>query len=331
MQLTVFAVVCGVIFFTGIIYNNQKNKKKMVEKLNKEFGEKPEDDSSDLDMGFLKRYYKTRRENEKSVDCIDEITWNDLDMDSVFKRINYTNTTLGETYLYYKLRNVQYDKSQWNDIEKLINIFMEDNNIRNQVKLNMMKAGKFNNDRLLNFIYNPSFILIKGYFKYPVLSLCLLVSIITAFISVKIGLPLTIVFMTANALIYNSEKISLTENCDVMEYLVSNINLYAKLGDIKDSSFAEFSKAIKDNLKRLKEINKIRLYSLNFSKRGVSIANDFDFLSEYIKMFFMTDIITYQHISKLLDKNKDYLYDIYDFIAKTDFALSIAYYRKSLD
>jgi hypothetical protein len=36
---------------------------------------------------------------------IDDITWNDLNMDSVFKRINPSLSTSGEQYLYYMLRS----------------------------------------------------------------------------------------------------------------------------------------------------------------------------------------------------------------------------------
>ena len=110
MKITLFTVLFGAIFFAVAIYNNQKNKKRLLNQLSRLYGEKPEGDNDKFDMEFLKKYYNVRSENEESRDCIDEITWNDLDMDSVFKRINYTDTTLGEAYLYYKLRNEQYDK-----------------------------------------------------------------------------------------------------------------------------------------------------------------------------------------------------------------------------
>lgn len=125
MEITLLAVLFGTIFFAGAIYNNQKNKRRLLNQLSRLYGEKPEGSNDKFDMEFLKKYYNVRRENEESGDCIDEITWNDLDMDSVFKRINYTDTTLGEAYLYYKLRNEKYDKGDWQEIEKLIKIFME--------------------------------------------------------------------------------------------------------------------------------------------------------------------------------------------------------------
>ena len=59
-------------------------------------------------------YYAKRRETENlqmdtkwrySTQIIDEITWNDLDMDSIYQRIAFTNSSLGDDYLYYLLKN----------------------------------------------------------------------------------------------------------------------------------------------------------------------------------------------------------------------------------
>ena len=47
-------------------------------------------------MNFVRTYYKARKENENVNESIDELTWNDLDMDTVFKRTNYTSTTFGK-------------------------------------------------------------------------------------------------------------------------------------------------------------------------------------------------------------------------------------------
>lgn len=40
-------------------------------------------------MDYVKNFYEIRKEHEETKESIDEITWNDLDMNSVFKRINY--------------------------------------------------------------------------------------------------------------------------------------------------------------------------------------------------------------------------------------------------
>jgi len=75
----------------------------------------------------------------------------------------------------------------------------------------------------------------------------------------------------------------------------------------------------------------IKRYSSTLDNSKNIIFSDSDIFLQYIKMLFMVDIIAYQNISKILKENKEYLYLIYDLVAQLDFALSIVYYRKSVD
>ncbi|MNM52041.1 DNA mismatch repair protein MutS [compost metagenome] len=300
-------------------------------KINSEFGEKPKKFHENFDMSFVKAYYKSRKENEKFCDSIDELTWNDLDMDSVFKRTNYTSTTLGESYLYYKYREVSYDNDYWNTTEELIKAFNQNKDLRNSIKFNLMNVGKLNDTKLIHFIYNPTFSTISGYYKYPLLAIGLILSILTSFIVPSIGVLLTVFFVCANILFYQSAKLYLEENFDVMIYLLNNIKLCHKLSKVKDKDFDGFREKLETSLRNFKKLKNIKRYSSTLDNSKNIIFSDSDILLQYIKMLFMVDIIAYQNISKILEENKEYLYLIYDLVAQLDFALSIVYYRKSVD
>ena len=330
MKLTILIVVLIVIILYAV-YSNHKRKVEMIDKINSEFGEKPKKLHENFDMSFVKAYYKSRKENEKSCDSIDELTWNDLDMDSVFKRTNYTSTTLGESYLYYKYREVSYDRDYWNTTEELINVFMNNKKLRNDIKLNLMKVGKLNDNKLISFIYNPTFSKISGYYKYPLLALGLILSIVSSFLIPNIGVVLLGFFACANILFYQGAKLYLEENFNVMSYLLNNIKLCQSLSKVKDKDFDKFRVQLEKALCNFTKLKKIKRYSFTLDGPGGIILSDADIILQYIKMFFMVDIIAYQNISKILEENKEYLYLIYDLVAQLDFALSIVYYRKSVD
>lgn len=330
MKLTILIVVLIVIILYAV-YSNHKRKVEMMAKINSEFGEKPKKFHENFDMSFVKVYYKSRKENEKSSDSIDELTWNDLDMDSVFKRTNYTSTTLGESYLYYKYREVSYDNDYWNTTEELIKAFNQNKDLRNSIKFNLMNVGKLNDTKLIHFIYNPTFSTISGYYKYPLLAIGLILSILTSFIVPSIGVLLTVFFVCANILFYQSAKLYLEENFDVMIYLLNNIKLCQKLSKVKDKDFDGFREKLETSLRNFKKLKNIKRYSSTLDNSKNIIFSDSDIFLQYIKMFFMVDIIAYQNISKILKENKEYLCLIYDLVAQLDFALSIVYYRKSVD
>ncbi|XZJ41021.1 MutS-related protein [Clostridium perfringens] len=327
MQLYIFIGI--IIVILSVLYYNMKSKGKFIKSLNESFGHKPKDYLEDFDMTFLKNHYELRKKNEAPSHPIDELTWNDLDMDTVFKRINYTKTSLGEAYLYYKLREISYNEDEWTSLEKLINLFTTNEDLRNKVSLLLMKVGKLNDLNLTNFIYNPKFSKIPSYYKYPLLSLGFIFSIFLSFIYTKVGLILSFIFLCINILSYQSEKIFLEDRFKVMIYLLNNINLCISLSKIKDKDFEFFRNEVSSALHNLKALNRVKIYGNSFQKKENAFT-DIDIIFDYIKMFFMVDIITYQNSVKILEKNKKNLYNIYDIVAKLDFALSLAYYRKSL-
>lgn len=103
------------------------------------------------------------------------------------------------------------------------------------------------------------------------------------------------------------------------------------MSKIKDKDFENYSRQIEQVLSKFTKLKKVEKLSFTLSKRGTGVLSDLDLVIEYIKMFFMVDIIAYENIVKILETNKENLYLIYDLIARLDFALSLAYYRKSID
>ena len=314
-----------------LCFSRYKRKVSILKRINDEFGKKPNNFYEDFDMNFVREYYEARKENENSNESIDELTWNDLDMDSVFKRTNYTSTTFGETNLYYKFREVSYDSSKWNITEELVNSLMDNDSLRNSIKLEFLKVGKINDERFINFIYNPNFTKIRSYNKYPLLALGLVISILLIFFNNTIGIAGTIFFMCTNILFYQSYKTYLEDNFNIMVYLLKSIKLCQRLSKIKDKDFEKFNGEIEKVLSNFAKLKKVKKYSSALSKRGTNLFSDLDLINEYVKMFFMIDIIAYQNIAKILEENKEYLSLIYDLIAELDFALSLSYYRKSID
>lgn len=319
----------GLLFLVFIIIiSSNYYKKKAIKNLKESFGNLPKDYLEDFDMTFVKSYYTKRKLNSISSDSIDELTWNDLDMDTVFKRINYTKTSLGESYLYYKLREIKYDKNQWNVIERLAKAFTSNEKLRNEVTILLQSVGKINNLSFIDFIYNPKFTKIKGYYKYPLLSLAFILSLVLSFFNTFALIPLFI-FFCANILCYQSEKLFLEDRFNVMVYVLNNIKLCKNLTKIKESDFDFFKNEINSILNTFNDLNKVRTYGSSFENKSSSFT-DFEIIFDYIKMLFMIDIIAYQSSARILEKNKEKLYEIYDIVATIDFALNLAYYRKSL-
>lgn len=330
-KLAIIAMLI-VLFICTVYFSSSKRKEKLFLKYNKSFGKEPQNYNKEANIEFLKDFYKARKENENEneEEVIDEITWNDLDMNNVFQRINYTNTTLGEAYLYKSIKEIKYSKEKWDELEGLIKVFSENEDLRNEIRYNLSTIGKLNDPKVFNFIYRPQFNKVQGYFKYPILAGGFIASLLLCIINSKIGIGLSIFFFCANILFYQSGKTVLEDSFKIMNYLINNVIVCQKLCKINHKEFRKYKKKFRKILANCRELNKIKRYSYSLVRKNSSALLDADLVLEYLKMFFMVDIIAYHNMASILEKNKKEFQEIYDLIAMIDFALSVAYYRASL-
>ena len=101
-------------------------KNRLWRSLSDNYGRKPDPFYSAGDMDLIRSYHDYMREHDPDTFRVDDITWSDLDMDRVFKRINPGVSTPGEHWLYYMLRTPAMDAEEYARREKLIH-FAEEN------------------------------------------------------------------------------------------------------------------------------------------------------------------------------------------------------------
>ena len=100
MDGMIFGAVLSILLFFAAIaafLSSRAAGKKQKEKLEDQFGREPDDD--DLEFDSIARPWKYCTDKTPAM-TVDDITWNDLDMNKVFARINACQTSLGEEYLY---------------------------------------------------------------------------------------------------------------------------------------------------------------------------------------------------------------------------------------
>lgn len=110
MKIWVYIIISIILIMVilFLFYKKISDDKKIIEQLNKEYGEKPRSYKNNKmpNIKFLKKCYEIMKSNKENGEFqeIDELTWNDLDMDSVFKRINYNSFVL--IYYFIKARRL---------------------------------------------------------------------------------------------------------------------------------------------------------------------------------------------------------------------------------
>ncbi|NLO38678.1 MAG: hypothetical protein GX115_04280, partial [Ruminiclostridium sp.] len=147
--LTILAVAMIIVIF--VISDKAAKKKRMISYLKQLWGSK--------EPGKDRVYMAENRKStllDKQADhpfFIDDITWDDLNMDSVFKRLNYTRSTVGEEVLYSLLRLPVLNREQLSKREKQISMFQKDENIRLPIQYFLSGLGFSQDIRLGEWLY----------------------------------------------------------------------------------------------------------------------------------------------------------------------------------
>ncbi len=112
LQVILWAAGIVVLFIILMAWNNHKWKKAQKNRI-KKIWKNPEREYSPDDLERISHYFR-RKENGKFY--IDDITWNDLDMDRIFIQINQTVSSPGEDVLYNMLRRPVFNKEKLKDV-----------------------------------------------------------------------------------------------------------------------------------------------------------------------------------------------------------------------
>ena len=118
------------------------SRRKTAARRRRQFGTVPEVNYFPGDMGHIRSYFDFRRDTGRDGFLLDEITWNDLEGDEVFRRINPGLTTSGEQYLYYMLRSPARDEGTWTGRRALIGLMGRDGELRVKLQVILSRLGR---------------------------------------------------------------------------------------------------------------------------------------------------------------------------------------------
>ena len=112
------------------------SKRALRRRLERDYGRMPDTHYFPEDMGNIRAYFDYRRSQGRDTFLLDETTWNDLDLDRLFQRINPRLSTSGEQYLYYLLRSPALDAETWRERRALAALMAGDPKRRLALQMN---------------------------------------------------------------------------------------------------------------------------------------------------------------------------------------------------
>ncbi|GAA0704865.1 MutS family DNA mismatch repair protein [Paraclostridium ghonii] len=302
------------------IFENKKRLKYIKFNIINNYGKEINLDEVMIKIKNVSSYF--RNKNDKNT--IDDITWNDLNMDDIFKKINNTQSTAGQEVLYDILRNPLYDQKVLTKRDKIIDYFKNNEKERQEIQFILGKLGKTDELYITNCLFNKDDNSDSKLLKYRILAWIPIFSLLLLFIN-PMFLILSIGFVLLNVFISQRHKVT-NYDASGFSYMIRLINAANK---IKEKNIFEINENINDIEVNLKNLKGIKRKSIGIQEK--SVMSDMDVFAEYANLVFLKELRTYEKVKNTIIKNKKNLKSIYEYVGTIDALIAIASFRESLN
>ena len=272
----------------------------------------------------IKRYHLLQEQG----DCpVDETTWNDLEMDNVFLRINHTNSFIGEQMLYHRLHDLNSDEEV--KMEKLVDYFDGNPMEREEIEERLFRIGKHDEDYYLNeFLVNTNLWKVGNVGIYHILQVVLIVfSLLSIFMKTPIAYIGLAMIVIINFMIYWRTKVSYNIYFSSLVTFKSIYNTALYLVNNVPDKYINDDK-LNHSLKRLRQLSRI-IISLD-NRRGSALSGDVSgLLIEYIYGILLIDVTAFSYIMKAIENKVEDVETLMKFVGEIDAGIAVSSYRAS--
>ncbi|MDE7478215.1 MAG: hypothetical protein K2M91_09750, partial [Lachnospiraceae bacterium] len=312
----------------------EKNRKKKYRRQLKElYGSFPDRTYSAGELDRISRYYWHMREQDyhpnKKHD-IDEITWNDLAMDTIFARMNFTQSSSGEEYLYAMLRQpVTEDRdNRQAKMEAHINYMMAHEEERLDTMMSLKELGYTGKYSLFDYLDYLDELGVRSNKIHYGCILLILVSIAVVFVKTSLGVPMVIAAACFNIVTYLKEKGVAAPYVTTFSYIMRMIHCADDMMKHNyGSEMEDYITVLKSERGSFKDFEKNSGMVL---KMNASTGSLEELLFDYIKMLTHIDIIRFNKMLNIVHKNKKEIVGLAGDIGYMDAVISIGYFRAAL-
>ena len=305
------------------ISSSIKRRKAAENAIRKSWGKRARYNGTDESFNYISHYAKMN----PAESAIDDITWNDLGMDEVFKAINNTNSSVGQEYLYKMLREPVADNEKLREMDRLADEFTANEKERITIQKIFRCMGKSRKVAVTDYI---SYIMdikqgsnVVHFIAWMFLTASVLVTI---FVTPVLGIWLIIASVAFSIITYYKYKARI-------ENYFKCINIIVKMAsaseDICDSNI-EFLAPECDRLKNiLKNFAKITKGSWMIESGNVdgSLA---EVVLDYLRMITHMDIVRFNKMTKLITARSEDAYNLIDTLGFIEASIAVASFRESL-
>lgn len=301
------------------------------------FTKKPKRSNKTKEFGKLKKevflfswiseYFEKFQISESAHVLTDQVC-NDLDFEELFMFLDRTNSSIGQQYLYFRMRVVDEKKKITAEDEKIIKRINSDEKLREMLEKQLSKLSSTESFYIAK-LFQDKLISSPSWYRFlPFLSIFSLVSILSLLFS-TVMIYVVPVLVIINMGIHYKNKNSLDHYISSLPELVK-MHAVAKFISEFDPQILDAAE-IGSSLRSIEKIKKhFYLFQMENRLQG-DISNLSWGLVEIIKILFILEPIMFFKALRKIDDNQHKIASLYNALGRIDMLYSISSLRKGID
>lgn len=326
METIFFAAGIILLFLLWILYEDRKRRKIIRRKIRRIYGNVPEREYSPGDIETISHYFR-RKAGENFF--IDDITWNDLDMDRVYMLINQTMSSPGEDVLYEMLRTPVFDKTEMDRREKLIRFFADNPEKREEMEILLSAVGKTRYGSLSDTILALEDA--KEVAASPHWIMLFLLIAALGFIPARpvYGFLGFILLSCINVVFYyvGKDRAGIEAYLECFSSLLRMLGIASRVDTVNWPETGEHMERIRKGVKAFASIKRKAFF---LTGKNDATGNPAQILMDYLRMVFHLDILVYNSVLREVRGKSEEIMGILDSLGELDALISVASFREML-
>ncbi len=323
------ATLAGLLFavFFAEAARRRREDKLFARRLYDNFGEIQERDYPPERYMRMDSYFRRHPQDGQ----IDDITWNDLGMDDLFKRINCSLSAAGEEYLYHTLRTLWQEEEPLRHLEEVIQYFDAHPRERVRVQLIMRRLGHTGKFSLYEYLDHLDDLGWRSNRVSIFRDLLFLPCIGLLFFHLPLGVLAVSVLAASNILSYFKEKGEIDPYIISFAYVMRLLEACDGLRRISVPVCGEEWRELQSRRAALQSMRRGSFWVMSPSRGAVNASgNPLEMILDYIRMMFHVDLIKFNSMLRHLRGHREDVDRIISILGFLETCICILSFRKSL-
>lgn len=329
--LAVIILIVLVIMLTGMM-DEKRSKQMLREKLKKQYGQYSEKKYADGRMESIVSAVRYG-ENAKEAFVIDDITWNDLEMDRLFTAIDYTRSAAGEEALYRWLRMPVFDEEVLNLRERHFRFFEDHEKDRLDYLLFMGDVGRTGKYSVYDYLDYLDALKENNCFFTKLLDAAIIICLILGLaVHTYFFIPFA-VMLAYHCFTYTKQKKEIEPYLTTFSYFIRILDSVKKFDGMSREFKEEFSEEIEEIKKEKAEFNSFKRLSFlamdnNAGTAGMELSR---LILAYLNLIFHLDLIKLYSMLHVVKEKKNFLIGLLLGMGEIEACISVVYARAAFD